>query len=147
MFSHVSLQILGYADYAFTSIFTVEILLKVRRPTTNHTLPFPRRLCLSDFLSLRLSDDSPRSLPPPGLLLQELVQPAGLAGGQRLTGLLLPAVSIGDVPHSRYAITFSQQQLASWAIKLFNCVCVCVSTVPAPSPWSRYCESFECFVL
>lgn len=25
-------QILGYADYAFTSIFTVEILLKVRSP-------------------------------------------------------------------------------------------------------------------
>lgn len=44
--------------------------------------------------SLYPTDDGARSLPPPGLLLQELVQPPGPAGGQRLAGLLLPAVSI-----------------------------------------------------
>lgn len=110
-FSNVSLQILGYADYAFTSIFTVEILLKVWYLTRTHTLPFSLLLllCLSDFLSPLPSDDSPRGLPPPGLLLQELVQPAGLAGGQRLPGLLLPAVSIGDIPHFPYAITTVSQ--------------------------------------
>lgn len=91
----VSLQILGYADYAFTSIFTVEILLKVRQAALVLLPPFLLRLC--DFLSCLRSDDSPRSLPPPGLILQELVQPAGPAGGQRLTGLLLSAVSIRKI--------------------------------------------------
>lgn len=45
-------------------------------------------------MSRLLSDDGPRSVPPPGLLLQKLVQPSGPAGRQRLAGLLLPAVSI-----------------------------------------------------
>lgn len=107
--SRMSLQILGYADYAFTSIFTVEILLKVRQ-TAMILILLPLLLCLSDFPSPLLSDDSPRSLPPPGLLLQELVQPAGPAGGQRLPGLLLPAVSIGDVLHPRLVITTVTQQ-------------------------------------
>lgn len=47
-------------------------------------------------VSLLLTDDGPRSVPPPGLLLQKLVQPSGPAGRQRLAGLLLPAVSIRD---------------------------------------------------
>ena len=33
------MQILGYADYAFTSIFTVEILLKVRCPRVGRRGP------------------------------------------------------------------------------------------------------------
>lgn len=108
--SRMSLQILGYADYAFTSIFTVEILLKVRQRAMILILLPRLLLCLSDFPSPLLSDDSPRRLPPPGLLLQELVQPAGPAGGQRLPGLLLPAVSIGDVLHPRLVITTVTQQ-------------------------------------
>lgn len=47
----------------------------------------------ADVLSL-LSDDGPRSIPPSGFLLQELVQLVGSAGRQRLTRLLLPAVSV-----------------------------------------------------
>lgn len=42
LFLLVFVQILGYADYAFTSIFTVEILLKVRSPSGGaapHRLP------------------------------------------------------------------------------------------------------------
>lgn len=63
-------QILGYADYAFTSIFTVEILLKVRLPQVRHRAPSRLR---SRGWTSAVSDDGPRSVPPPGLLLQELV--------------------------------------------------------------------------
>ena len=46
-------------------------------------------MCINAGLS---PDDGPRGVPPSGLLLQELVQPPGPAGGQRVPGLLLPTV-------------------------------------------------------
>lgn len=49
--------------------------------------------------ALSLSDDGPRSVPPSGLVLQKLVQLVGSAGRQRLSGLLLSAVSIKTLIH------------------------------------------------
>lgn len=139
VFSNGSLQILGYADYAFTSIFTVEILLKVRQLTINRTLPFPLLLCLSDFY-----------LP----FCQMTVHGAFLHQGSfcrnwfNLLDLLVVSVSLvsfflQSVLEMSPIFPMPLQQSASWAVKLFNCV----SAVPAPSLWSRSCESFGCFVL
>lgn len=52
LFLLVFVQILGYADYAFTSIFTVEILLKVRSPSGG-TAPHPSSL-LTEITSTEL---------------------------------------------------------------------------------------------
>lgn len=50
LFLLVFVQILGYADYAFTSIFTVEILLKVRFPQLEgHHLPLTEIMLMDLF--------------------------------------------------------------------------------------------------
>lgn len=87
--STACVQVLGYADYAFTSIFTVEILFKVASVTTHAGFAF----CPAGSLPVFAPDDGSRSVPAPGFLLQELVQLAGSPRRQRLTRLFLPAVS------------------------------------------------------
>lgn len=92
-------QILGYFDYAFTSIFTVEILLKVRQGCPQGFGGDPQGFggggpqCRG---SRPPPDDSLRRLPAQRLLLPQLVQPPRPAGGRSLPHLLWHPVSWGE---------------------------------------------------
>lgn len=87
---------LGYADYVFTSVFTVEIVLKVivvvAESVISSTLD---RIVLNCVSSLPRSclDDGLRSFSAHWLLLQKCFQPSRPAGRQRVTHVLLSTVS------------------------------------------------------
>ncbi len=89
-------KVLGYADYVFTSVFTVEIVLKVTASDNFAIISSTLDSYVFDFVSSlpcsRL-DDRVWSFSAHWLLLQKRIQPSGPAGGQRVSHIFLFAVS------------------------------------------------------
>lgn len=91
---------LGYADYVFTTVFTIEIMLKVNLIRNRYVilvknLPVQHHQCINIFVVH--VDDSVRCVPSSRLLLQKCFQSLGPAGSQRVSDVFLSAVSVPSI--------------------------------------------------